>query len=305
VTGPDEYSAVTDNNVYTNLMAARNLKAAAGAIERRPKLARTLGVDDEEAAGWRDAAEAIFIPYDASLGVHPQAEGFTKYQEWDFDSTPPENYPLLLHYPYFDLYRKQVVKQADLVMALFYAGEYFTAEQKARDFAFYERLTVRDSSLSACIQAAVAAEVGHVELAYDYFGEAALLDLDDLQHNTRDGVHIASLAGACIAAIAGFGGLRDTGDRLSFVPRLPQALTRLAFNLRTRETTRVRIEVEPTQATYTLLTGERLDIVHHGQPITVTPDRPVQRSIPPADELERPTQPRGRAPRRRPPAGSA
>jgi alpha,alpha-trehalose phosphorylase len=300
VTGPDEYSAVADNNIYTNLMAARNLKAAAGAIERFPDLAEPLGVDNEETAAWRDASEAIFIPYDETLGVHPQAEGFTEHQEWDFDTTPPENYPLLLHYPYFDLYRKQVVKQADLVMALFYAGEYFTAEEKARDFAFYERLTVRDSSLSACIQAAVAAEVGHVELAYDYFAEAALLDLDDLQHNTRDGVHIASLAGACTAAIAGFGGLRDTDDTLSFVPRLPEALTRLAFNLRARKTTRLRIEVEPTHATYTLLTGERLDIQHYGEPITLTTDNPVKRPIPPAAQMDPPSQPRGRAPQHRP-----
>ena len=299
VTGPDEYSAIADNNVYTNLMAARNLRAAADAIERYPELARPLGVDQAEAASWRSASEGIFIPYDSSLGVHPQAEGFTDHEEWDFDSTPPENYPLLMHYPYFDLYRKQVVKQADLVMALFYAGEYFTPEEKARNFAFYERLTVRDSSLSACIQAAVAAEVGHVELAYDYFGEAALLDLDDLQHNTRDGVHIASLAGACSVAIAGFGGLRDRDGKLSFVPRLPQALTRLAFNLRARKTTRLRIEVEPTQATYTLLTGEALDIYHHGQPITVTADQPVQWAIPTGNPLEPPTQPRGRAPLRR------
>jgi alpha,alpha-trehalose phosphorylase len=234
--------------------------------------------------------------------VHPQAEGFTEHQEWDFDATPPENYPLLLHYPYFDLYRKQVVKQADLVMALFYAGEYFTAEQKARDFAFYERLTVRDSSLSACIQAAVAAEVGHVELAYDYFAEAALLDLDDLQHNTRDGVHIASLAGACTAAIAGFGGLRDTDDTLSFVPRLPEALTRLAFTLRARKTTRLRIEVDPTHATYTLLTGDQLDIQHYGEPITLTTHQPAKRRIPAAERLEPPTQPRGRAPQHRPQA---
>jgi alpha,alpha-trehalose phosphorylase len=303
VTGPDEYSAIADNNVYTNLMAARNLRAAAEAIERYPGLAGPLGVDEEEAASWRDASQAIFIPYDEALGVHPQAEGFTEHDEWDFDSTPPENYPLLLHYPYFDLYCKQVVKQADLVMALFYAGEYFTPEEKARDFAFYERLTVRDSSLSACIQAAVGAEVGHVELAYDYFAEAALLDLDDLQHNTRDGVHIASLAGACTAAIAGFGGLRDSGGVLSFVPRLPQALTRLALNLRARETTRLRIEIEPTRATYTLVTGERLDIEHYGEPITLTADHPVRRPITPASQLEPPTQPRGREPpHRRQPA---
>ena len=299
VTGPDEYSAIADNNVYTNLMAAQNLRAAADAIERHPELARPLGVDAEEAAGWRDAAKAIFIPYDEALGVHPQAEGFTDHEEWNFDATPPENYPLFLHYPYFDLYRKQVVKQADLVMALFYAGGYFTPDEKVRDFAFYERLTVRDSSLSACIQAAVAAEVGHVELAYDYFAEAALLDLDDLQHNTRDGVHIASLAGACTAAIIGFGGLQDRGGKLSFVPRLPQALTRLAFNLRARKTTRLRVEVEPTHATYTLLMGEPFDVGHYEETITLTAGQPVRCPIPPTSELEPPTQPRGREPVRR------
>jgi alpha,alpha-trehalose phosphorylase len=297
VTGPDEYSAIADNNVYTNLMAARNLRAAADAVERHPDVAKRLVVHDEEAASWRDAAQTIFIPYDESLEVHPQAEGFTQHDVWDFDSTPPENYPLLLNYPNFDLYRKQVVKQADLVMALFFAGEAFTAEQKARDFAYYEQLTVRDSSLSACIQAIVAAEVGHVELAYDYFAEAALLDLDDLEHNTRDGIHIASLAGACIAALAGFGGLRDHGGTLAFSPRLPRALTRIAFSLRFRKSTQLKIEVEPTHSTYTLLVGEPIDIHHHGQPIRLTTDHSVRCAIPPAPALERPKQPPGRAPK--------
>src|SRR6185312_14196695 len=132
-------------------------------------------------------------------------------------------YPLLLHVPYFRLYRTQVVKQPDLVMALLYRGDRFTAEQKARDFAYYEGITVRDSSLSACVQAVVAAEVGHLDLAYDYFGEAALMDLADLEHNTRDGLHMASLAGSWVAAVAGFGGMRDSRRGLTFRPRLPRA----------------------------------------------------------------------------------
>src|ERR687890_647424 len=211
VTGPDEYSALADNNVYTNLMAQKNLLVAAEAAERRPDRAKLLAVGQEEVAAWRDAAEAIFIPYDEDLSVHPQAEEFTELAVWDFASTGPDQYPLLLHFHYFDLYRKQVVKQADLVLALYLRGDAFSAEEKARDFEYYEALTVRDSSLSAFVQAVVAAEVGHLELAYDYFGEAALLDLDNLHHNTRDGVHLASLAGAWIAAVAGFGGMRDHG----------------------------------------------------------------------------------------------
>ncbi|HEY3479552.1 MAG TPA: family 65 glycosyl hydrolase, partial [Streptomyces sp.] len=144
VTGPDEYSAIADNNVYTNLMAQHNLLCAAEVAERYSDRAAEHGVDAEEAASWRDAATAMYIPYDKVLGVHPQAEGFTSHETWDFAGTLPEQYPLLLHFPYFDLYRKQVVKQADLVLAMHVRPEAFTAEQKARNFAYYEALTVRD-----------------------------------------------------------------------------------------------------------------------------------------------------------------
>lgn len=296
VTGPDEYSAVADNNVYTNLMAQQNLGAAAAAAARHPGIARTLGIDDEEAAGWRDAAEAMYIPYDATLGVHPQADGFTDHQIWDFAATTADQYPLLLHYPYFDLYRKQVIKQADLVLAMHRRTDAFTAEQKARNFAYYERLTVRDSSLSACTQSVLAAEVGHTRLAYDYLAEAALMDLDDLEHNTRDGLHIASLAGTWIALIAGLAGMRDQNGAVTFAPRLPDALTRLAFTL-TRQSECLGVEITATTATYTLRTGQTLHISHHGQPISVTSGKSVTASIAaPSATSAPPSQPTGRAP---------
>ncbi|MGI8801851.1 MAG: glycoside hydrolase family 65 protein [Solirubrobacteraceae bacterium] len=303
VTGPDEYSAVADNNVYTNLMARHNLQAAADAVERNPGRAAELDVDLEEAASWRDAAHGMTIPYDAGLGVHPQSERYTDHSVWDFAHTHPDQYPLLLHFPYFDLYRKQVVKQADLVLALFACGDSFTAEEKARNFLYYEQLTVRDSSLSACIQAVVAAEVGHLELAYDYFGEAALMDIADLEHNTRDGLHIASLAGAWIAAVAGFGGMRDFGGQLSFAPQLPERLTRLAFRIGFRGS-RLRVEVGGEETAYSLLDGPPLEIRHFGEPVTVgrvTRTFAAQHVTPTGT----PTQPKGRAPTRRgrPPGG--
>jgi hypothetical protein len=155
---------------------------------------RELGVGPDEAAAWRGAARTMFVLYDEALGVHPQAEQFTQHAVWDFARTGPDKYPLMLHFHYFDLYRKQVVKQANLVLALYLRGDAFSPEAKARNFEYYESLTVRDSSLSAFVQAVVAAEVGHLELAYDYFGEAALLDLGNLHHNTREGVHLASPA---------------------------------------------------------------------------------------------------------------
>ncbi|HWE28799.1 MAG TPA: glycosyl hydrolase family 65 protein, partial [Polyangia bacterium] len=264
VTGPDEYSAIADNNIYTNLMAQQNLAGAADACERHPDVARCLGVTPDEAADWRAAASSMFIPWDDVLQVHPQSEGFTQHELWNFDRTKADQYPLFLHFPYFDLYRKQVVKQPDLVLALHLRGDAFSAEQKWRDFDYYERITVRDSSLSACTQAVMAAEVGHLGLALDYLAEAALMDLHDLEHNTRDGLHIASLAGTWIALVAGFGGLRDHGGVLSFSPRLPDGLTQLGFNIMRRGVV-LRVQIDSRQASYRLPNGGKLRLAHHGQ----------------------------------------
>src|SRR5262249_30026162 len=176
VTGPDEYSSIADDNVYTNLMAAHALRSAADAAQRHRDKAAELGVDIEEESHWRDAADKVAVPYNAELGVHEQAARFTEHAEWDFDLYR-DSYPLLLHVPYFDLYRKQVVKQADLELAMHWCGDRFTPQEKARNVDYYERRTVRDSSLSAATQAVVTAEVGHLDLAYDYAYEAALIDL--------------------------------------------------------------------------------------------------------------------------------
>lgn len=302
VTGPDEYTAVKNDNIYTNLMAQRNLWTAAEAAMRHRDEAFHLGVSDEEAAAWRDAANSMNIPYDPELGVHQQVEGFTRLQEWDFKGTPPEKYPLLMHYPYFDLYRKQVVKQPDLVLAMHWRGDAFEPEEKLRNFLYYERRTVRDSSLSACTLAVMAAEVGHLELAHDYLREAALMDLHDLNENTRDGVHVASLAGAWIALVAGFGGLRDHDATLSFSPRLPTRLSGLEFSLTWRGM-RLRVEVRPQETKYALHTGgagTSMELRHHGETVQVNCDEPVTLPIPPARPVgPPPEQPPGRRPLRR------
>lgn len=292
VTGPDEYSAIVDNNVYTNLIAQQNLWAAADAAERNP-----CDATEDEIATWRRAADAMSIPYDEMLQVHPQADNFTKHAEWDFENTPEEKYPLLLHFPYFDLYRKQVIKQADLVLAMHVRGDAFTDEEKVRNFAYYEARTVRDSSLSAGTQAVLAAEVGHLGLAYDYLVEAAFTDLHDLHENVTNGLHMASLAGAWTALVAGFGGMRDHGGELTFAPRLPEQLSRFSFRM-SFQGTRIGVEVREGEATYRIVDGTELSTRHHGEPITITADAPVTMAIPKAPDLERPKSPHGREPRR-------
>jgi len=294
VTGPDEYSAVKDNNIYTNLMAQRNLVGAADLAVRMPVEADRLGVTTEEAAAWRDAAAAMYIPFDERLGVHPQHEAFTDYAKWDFKNTPEDHYPLLLHYPYFQLYRKQVVKQADLVLAMYMRSEAFTAEEKARNFAYYEPITVRDSSLSACTQSVVAAEVGQLDLAHDYLAEAALMDLRDVEHNTSDGVHMASLAGAWMALVAGFGGMRAGTGTLSFSPHLPSGLSELRFRLRYRDR-KLKVTIGPDRAKYELIDGDPLALIHHGKEFKLG-KRPALHDIPSVKAGPRPEQPPGRTP---------
>jgi alpha,alpha-trehalose phosphorylase len=298
VTGPDEYSAIADNNVYTNLMAQRNLESAADAAQRHRRRARGLGVLSGEIRAWRKAAGAVLIPYNEKLGVHEQACSFTAHQPWNFAQTRPDQYPLFLHFPYFDIYRKQVVKQADLVLAMLLRGDAFTPEEKARNFAYYEAITVRDSSLSSCIQAVIAAEVGHLQLAHDYLGEAALMDLNDLERNVRDGVHMGSLAGAWIAVVAGLGGMRHHRGLLQFAPRLPPGIKSLSFRL-TFTDRLLKVTVKRSRATYTLLSGSAFGFEHYGKAVRVSTRRPVERAIPAGPVARAPKQPAGRAPARR------
>jgi trehalose/maltose hydrolase-like predicted phosphorylase len=296
VTGPDEYTAIVRDNVFTNLMAAHNLQVAAAACARHPEQARAMGVTTEETAAWRDAANAAHIPYDEELGVHQQCEGFTTFAEWDFENR--RSYPLLLHEPYVRLYPAQVVKQADLVLAMQWQSHAFTPDQKARNVDYYERRMVRDSSLSACTQAVMCAEVGHLELAHDYAFEAALIDLRDLHSNTRDGLHMASLAGAWMALVNGFGGLRDDEGILSLDPQLPDSFARLRFRLMWQGY-RLTVSATHDKVTYTLRDGPdgELKIRHAGEDLTLSTSEPT--TVPLQERqplLPPPPQPPGREP---------
>ncbi|MHA6798380.1 glycoside hydrolase family 65 protein [Bounagaea algeriensis] len=299
VTGPDEYTAIVDNNAYTNLMAQRNLREALRACDAWPSIAEELAVSEAERAEWHRAAEAMRIPRSEAVGVHAQADGFTEQAEWDFDGTPAQNYPLLLNYPYFDLYRKQVVKQADLVLAMHLRGDAFTPTEKASNFAYYEARTVRDSSLSSPTQGVLAAEVGHLDLAYWYLVETMLTDMEDIHGNVRNGLHIGALAGVWMVLVAGFGGMRDHDGQITFAPRLPANLDAVSFGMRIRGC-RLVVEITQETATYSLLGGESLEITHHGQPVTVDTTSPRELPIP-AVEHETPTvvQPPGKEPRER------
>ncbi len=227
VTGPDEYTTVVDDNLYTNVMARANLWFAVNATrqlavddpEEYGRMVRRTGLDDAEVTDWEHAAESMEIPFDPHRGIHPQDAQFLDKELWDLENTPDSKRPLLLHYHPLVIYRFQVLKQADVVLALFLQGHEFTAAEKRRDFDYYDALTTGDSTLSAVVQSIMAAEVGYHDLAAQYFLTALYVDLADLHGNTSDGVHIASTGGIWGALVNGFGGMRDHGGRMTFNPR--------------------------------------------------------------------------------------
>jgi len=282
VTGPDEYTTVVNDNLFTNVMARGNLRDAATAVrwlrEYHPDgYAATrdrLELQDGEVEEWERAADRLFVPFEEHLGIHPQDAHFLDREVWDLEATPPENRPLLLHYHPLVIYRFQVLKQADVVLAMFLRGAQFTVEEKRANFEYYDPITTGDSTLSAVVQSIIAAEVGYHELAMRYFHQAMFVDLADLHRNTCDGVHVASTGGVWSALVNGFGGFGDDGPTFTLDPRLPEGWRSLTFRL-TIQGSRMRVRVDHEQVELTLETGDQVDITVRGKHVQVTAAEPV------------------------------
>jgi len=235
---------------------------------------------------WAHAAEHMFVPYDQRLGIHPQDDTFLLKEKWDLEATPAHKFPLLLHYHPLNLYRKQVCKQADLILAQFLLGDQFDKEQKRRDYEYYKGITTHDSSLSGAIFAIQAAELGDHDQAYEQFLTTARMDLDNCHHNTEHGIHTASMAGTWLCLSAGFGGMRTYGE-LSFAPWLPAQWEGYSFNV-TYRGCRVNVSVQPAGTTYTLTKGRGITLQHHRNQVTLTSETPAKtlstRPLPPQAE---------------------
>ena len=268
VTGPDEYTTVVNNNLYTNVMAKFNLRAAAQVLrlmqEERPDqfddLVAQTGLQISELKRWKRAAKKMYIPFNKKLGVNPQDDYFLKRQIWNLDDPngAPKR-PLLLHYHPLTIYRYQILKQADVVLALFLQGQQFTTEVKRADYKYYDLLTTGDSSLSAVVQSIMAAELGYAAKAMDFFHRGLFVDIANLHRNTPDGVHIASAGGVWSALVYGFGGMRDHHGRITIDPCLPEDWDSLSFNL-TIKGVQLHVIVRPGEV-------ELVSINPHGAPV--------------------------------------
>jgi alpha,alpha-trehalose phosphorylase len=283
VTGPDEYNAVVNNNAYTNLMARENLRYAAQTVEALRSttpdvykaLAYKTALEPSEVEEWTRAAESMYVPYDEKLKIIPQDDDFLDREPWDFRNTPRDHYPLLLFYHPLNIYRKQVIKQADVVLAMFLLGNAFSQEAKHRNFEFYDPLTTGDSSLSSCIEAIIGAQIGDMEKAFRYGMAALLMDLADVGGNVKDGCHIASMGGTWMMLTYGFGGMREEGGALSFWPRrAPGDNAILRFPL-TYRGQMLEVEIALDTVTYALREGECLVIHHETEAIQLTRQHPL------------------------------
>jgi alpha,alpha-trehalose phosphorylase len=282
VTGPDEYTTVVDDNLFTNVMARFNLAKAAEVVRRLAdhdgamfeQLVNRLQLEPHEVDEWAAAAEAMSIPYDHGTGIHPQDSHFLDREVWDLKSTPAGHRPLLLHYHPLVIYRFQVLKQADVVLALFLQGDHFTLEEKRADFDYYDPITTGDSTLSGVVQSIIAAEVGYRNLALRYFYSSLFVDLADLHGNTSDGVHVASTGGVWNALVYGFGGMRDHNGAITFDPRLPDGWDRLVFRV-TAHGTRFRVEVVHGSISFAVEEGASETLAVRDHHFTVTAGAPV------------------------------
>jgi alpha,alpha-trehalose phosphorylase len=281
VTGPDEYNAVVNNNAYTNLMARENLRYAAKVVESlraEPDayngLVHRTALEPSEVTAWMHAAKNMYVPHDEKLNIILQDDNFLDREPWDFRDTPRDHYPLLLFYHPLNIYRKQVIKQADVVLAMFLLGNAFPSEVKKRNFDFYDPLTTGDSSLSSCVEAIIAAQVGDMDKAIRYGMAALLMDLADVGGNVKDGCHIASMGGTWMMLTYGFGGMRDDDGTLSFWPRrAPEESAILRFPLTYRGQL-LEVEIGLDKVEYVLREGERLVIRHEEQEIELTRENP-------------------------------
>jgi alpha,alpha-trehalose phosphorylase len=217
----------------------------------------------------------MYVPYDEDRQIVLQDDSYLDREPWDFRNTPPERYPLLLFYHPLNIYRKQVIKQADVVLAMFLLGDAFSPEEKKRNFYFYDPLTTGDSSLSSCVEAIIAAQIGDMEKAFRYGMAALLMDLADVGGNVKDGCHIASMGGTWMMLTYGFGGMRDNDGTLSFWPRrAPEESATLRFPV-TYRGQRLEIEIGLEKVEYVLREGECLVIRHETEEVHLTRQQPA------------------------------
>ena len=269
VTGPNEYENNVNNNWYTNRIAAWSIglfvtQARRASQERR----RELAITEDELAHMVDVVEKMYYPEDAELGIFVQHDTFLDKELMPASDIPAGERPINQHWSWDHILRSCFIKQADVLQGLYFLNHLYDVETIRRNFDFYEPMTVHESSLSPCVHSILAAQLGYRQKAVEMYQRTARLDLDNINNDTDDGLHITSMAGSWLAIAHGFAGMRTT-DGLSLSPFLPDAWQGYAFQFHYRGRV-IRVSVRPGQALVELLQGKPLKMTLCGQEQTLS-----------------------------------
>ncbi|MDU4934754.1 MAG: glycoside hydrolase family 65 protein [Peptostreptococcaceae bacterium] len=268
VTGPNEYDNNVNNNWYTNYIAKWCLEYAVENInklqEQCAKSVERNNVKEEELSNWITIAENMYLPYDKDLDIIVQQDNFLDKDLIEVKDLPRENLPLNQNWSWDRILRSCFIKQADVLQGMYYFGDKFSIEEKRRNFDFYEKYTVHESSLSSCIYSIIGSEIGNLEKSYELYSRTARLDLDNYNNDTEDGLHITSMSGSWLAIVQGFAGMRTWNETLSFNPKLPEQWNSYSFNINYREHA-LKVIVEQENIFIENMSEEQVELVVYGE----------------------------------------
>ena len=235
VMGPDEFQMMVNHNTYTNYMAKRafeyTLEVLKDSSYKTEEILKKVNVNSELLKKFKDAADKMLILYDPESKIYEQHDGFFKLPHIDINKIPVEDFPLYHHWAYDRIYRNDMIKQPDVLMFMFLYNSSFTNEQLKANYEYYEPRCIHESSLSPSVHSILANQIGKYDEAYNFFGFATRLDLDDYNRNTCEGIHTTSIAAAWVNIVYGFGGLRSDGVILSIAPTIPEKWASYSFKI--------------------------------------------------------------------------
>jgi len=281
VTGPDEYTALVNNNFYTNSMAKLHLEFASEIIskmelsytEKFEILCQRIRLDNDEVEQWEKMARLMYLPFDTRLNINPQDDSFLDKKAWDFENTPSEKYPLLLHFHPLEIYRHQVLKQADVVLAMVLLDDRVDLKTKIANLKYYEPLTTHDSTLSACAHCILYCEIGDFESAFEYYQKTLFVDSKNSHANSHHGIHTASMGGSWLCIVQGFAGMKIRNDRLYFSPNMPGNCSKLTFRIQIKNSM-MEIQITKKDIKYQLLSGDPILFFHNKLAINLSESEP-------------------------------
>ena len=287
VTGPNEYENNVNNNYYTNFMAQWSLNYAAECwswVESHEpdaydRLRKALLCDGDELTAWKSVASKMYFPYDETLGIYLQQDGFLDKVIEPASALDPKDRPINQNWSWDRILRSCYIKQADTLQGMFFFEDKTSLDSLKKHFDYYEPLTVHESSLSPCVHTVLACRLNYREQALSLYGKTARLDLDDSNNEVHEGLHVTAMGGTWMSLVYGFGGMKILNDGLQFDPQLPEGWTRLTFPLNWRGAL-LTVSIDQNGVSINNQKGNRIACHVHGQAFDLAAGQSIHQQHP-------------------------